>query len=198
MRIAPPGGRVSLLELAARLNAAAEAGAAVRVRYALGSRTTAHQVVPVAATATVLRARDLDAGRTRVFLLQHLELVDAPTPAPAPPPPPLDEQASSAHERLAALVRPLTSLGWHVKRSGEALGIHKPGPDGTPLSVAAASIRRNVGTAVTTRLVRRPWSVVAPGLVRRQSFASLEQAIALFLRQAAEYAPAFRRRRRIS
>lgn len=187
---------MSLPELAARLNAAAEAGAAVGVRYALGSRATAHRIVPIAATATVLRARDLDTGRVRVFLLQHLELIDAPPPAPAPSRSPEDEAPRSEHERLAALVRTLTNFGWHVQLSDEGLSVHRVGIDGSPLGAAAASIRRNTGTAATAGAVRRPWTVVAPGLARAQSFRSLDPAISLFLRQAAQHAPVFRRRRR--
>ena len=183
-------------ELAARLKAAAEAGATVDIRYALGSRATTHRIVPIAATATVLRARDLDTGRVRVFLLQHLELINPSAPAPTPPPPPEEERPRSDHDRLAALVRTLTNFGWHVKLSGEGLAVHRAGIDGSPMSAAAASIRRNTGTAATTGPVRRPWTVVAPGLARAQSFRSLDQAISLFLRQTAQHAPVFRRRRR--
>ena len=184
---------MSFSELAARLNAAAEAGAPVTIRYALGSRATTHRVMPVAATGTVLRAHDLDANRMRVFLLAHVELVAGPAPAPAPPA--QDEPRPSEQERLAALVQTLTNFGWHVKLSSEGLAVHRLGADGTPLGVAAASIRRNAGTAGPTALVRRPWTVVAPGLVRAQAFHSLDQAISLFLRQTAQHAPVFRRRR---
>ena len=180
-------------ELAARLNAAAEARATVGIRYAVASRATAHRIVPVAATATVLRARDLDTGRVRVFLLQHLELIEAPPSAPALPPS-QDDSSLREHERLAAHVRALTNFGWHVTLSSEGLAVHRPGPDGMPLSVEAASIRRNAGTAATIGLVRRPWRIVAPGRSRARSFRSLDEAIYLFLRQAAQHAPVFRGR----
>ena len=182
---------MSFSELAARLNAAAEAGAPVTIRYALGSRATTHRIVPVAATGTVLRARDLDVNRTRVLLLAHVELVDVPVLAPTPPPE--DASPASERERFAALVQTLANFGWHVKLSSEGLAVHRLRPDGTPISVAAASIRRNAGTEAPTGLVRRPWTVVAPGLARAQSFRSFDQAIALFLRQTAQHAPALRR-----
>ena len=72
----PIAARMSFSELAARLNTAAEAGAHVAIRYALGSRAVTHRIKPIAATGTVLRAHDLNGNRMRVFLLAHLELVD--------------------------------------------------------------------------------------------------------------------------
>ena len=182
---------MSFSELAARLNAAAGASTPVTIRYTLGSRATTHRIVPVAATGTVLRAHDLDANRMRIFLLAHVEQVDVLAPAP----PPQDESPPSEQERLAALVQTLTNFGWHVQLSSGRLAVHRLHPDGRPLAVAAASIRRNAGMAAPKGPMRRPWTVVAPGIARAQTFRSLDEAISLFLRQTAQHAPAFRRRR---
>ena len=185
---------MSISELVARLNAAAEASAAVTIRYALGSRATTHRIVPAAAIGTVLRAHDLDANLMRIFLLAHVEQVDVPAPAL----PPQDEPPPSEQERLAALVQTLTNFGWHVQLSSGRLAVHRLHPDGRPLGVAAAAIRRNAGMAAPKGLMRRPWTVVTPGIARAQSFRSLDEAISLFLRQTAQHAPALRRRRPIT
>lgn len=107
----------------------------------------------------------------------------------SPAPRPQDAPSPSEQERLAALVKTLRNLGWHVKLSSRGIAIHVLAPDGTPTSLAAACIRRKVGIAA-------PWTVMAPGLARARSFGSLDHAIFVFLRQAAEHAPAARRRPR--
>ncbi len=187
---------MSLAELASRLNVAAAAGVLVAIRYTLGSRATRHRILPVAATATVLRARDVDADLMRVFLLQHVELVAASAlvDEPAPAPPPREDPPLGDHGRLASLVETLGSLGWHVRQSSDGIAVYALRADGTPMGVATVSISRNVAGAAQTRRLRRPWTVVAPGLPWEGPFGALDQAIAVFLREATLHAPAFRRR----
>ena len=188
---------MTLPELSALLNAAAQAGAEVTIRYSLGSRPTTHRIVPIAATGTVLRARDVNADRMRVFMLAHVELLDSPArpPIEPEPAPPAEARPRGEHERLAALVETLKAFGWHVRWSSDGIAVHALRAGGAPMSAAAASIVRNAGGAAQTRRLRRPWTVMAPGLPRARSLGTLEQAITLFMRQAALHAPALRRRR---
>jgi hypothetical protein len=188
---------VSLAELAARLNVAAEAGVPVTIRYTLGSRATTHRILPVAATATVLRARDVDADRMRVLLLQHVELVAAPARPgePATAAPPRKAAAPEDHERLASLVETLWNLGWHVRQSTDGIAVYALRADGTPMRVATVSISRNKPGPAQTRRLRRPWTVVSPGLPRARPFGAFDLAMRVFLREATLHAPGFRRGR---
>ena len=172
----------------------------VTIRYTLGSRATTHRILPVAATATVLRARDVDADRMRVLLLQHVELIAAPA-LPAPP----DEPATAVppgkaappqdHERLASLVETLSNLGWHVRQSTDGIAVYALRADGTPMRVPTVSISRNKPGPAQTRRLRRPWTVVSPGLPRARPFGAFDVAIAVFLREATLHAHGFRRDR---
>ena len=191
---------MSLAELASRLNVAAEAGVLVAIRYTRSSHPTTHRIVPVAATATVLCARDVEADLMRVFLLQHVEIVaaSAPVAEPAPAPPPREQARPGDHERLASLVEPLCSLGWHVRQSSDGIAVYALRADGTPMGVATASITRNVPGAAERRRSRPRWTVVAPGLPWEGPFGALDQAIAVFLREATLHAPALRHRQPIT
>lgn len=196
--------------LAARLNEAARAGTPVTIVYRDAGRpeTTYRMILPIAASARVLRARDLASNQLRVFLLSQLELVTpdapdtraqggppaAPVEAPQAPPPPA--RPRTAEETLAAIVDELERLGWHVVVLGTRLSIHLLYSSGTPMKTAAGVIAQNSGKkgAAPGSRRRRPWFVAAPGLPKARTFVTVEQAVALFLDQARAHAPIHRRR----
>jgi len=181
---------VSPALLAARLNEAARAGMPMTVVYRDGYRETTHRILPVAATERVLRARDLASNEMRVFLLSHLEILEEleQGPSPAAPTPP------SEADVLAAAAGELRLLGWHVMLSNERLHVHGRHASGQPLTVPTASIARHAETpGRLPRRLRRPWTVVGPGIPRARSFADLDKAMALFMTTARAHAPLRRR-----
>lgn len=199
--------------LAARLNEAAQAGTPVTIVYRDAGRpeTTYRMILPIAASARVLRARDLASNQLRVFLLSQIELVTPDTPsageppggppvapveAPQVPPAPPTPRLRTAEESLAAIVDELERLGWHVVVRGTRLSIHLSYSTGKPMKTAAGVIAQNAAKtdAEPGRRRRRPWFVAAPGLPKARTFVTAEQAVALFLDHARAHAPSHRRR----
>lgn len=182
--------------LAERLNEAAIARAPVTILYRDGSRESVHRVLPIAATTRVLRARDLATDRVRVFLLTHLVIVEEIADAAAPPPgPATPARPPSERELMAAQVDELRRLGWHVVVASERLSVHLRHSDGKPIKAAAAYVARNTGKGISRVAMRRPWTVVAPGIPKARAIARLDKAIELFMTHARMHAPAARPRR---
>jgi hypothetical protein len=187
---------MSSADLAARLNAAAMAGSTVTIVYRDDGRKRTYRVVPIAATNRVLRARDVRSNVVRVFLLGQVAIVEESEDAPASPAPP--PGPPGAPDAFAGVVDELRQLGWHVSHSSARLAVHLRQADGEPLSVATVSIARNAGAQDggrgLSRQLRRPWTVVGPGIAKARSFADLDKAVALFMTSARAHAPSRRKR----
>jgi hypothetical protein len=178
--------------LAAQLNETARLGQAVFLVYRPNGRPQSiHAVRLISASRRVLRARDTITGEPREFLLAHIELLPA-TLADTPPiaPPPRSDAA-----RLAAIEDELRVLGWHVLRSSDRLAVYRVPPQANPMRLAVASLFRTPARR-GARHIRRPWSVLAPGLSRASAFATLNSALELFLDAARAHAPRNRGRER--
>jgi len=132
----------------------------------------------------VLRARDLVTGEPRVFLLAALELLDED--------PRVNQGANAEPQtdaaRLAAPEPELLALGWHVLRSSDRLAVYRVPPQMNPMRLAVVSLFRTPPRG-RVRHLRRPWSVLAPGLSRASAFATLDNAMQFFMTAAREHAP---------
>ena len=186
--------------ITARLNEAAEAGTPVTIVYRDPGRPPAtHRVLPIAATARVLRARDLASNEVKLFLLSQLEItaeVGEQQPAVAVVPAPEASPRRPAREILASTAPELERLGWHVALLDDRLAVHMTYPDGKPMRAVSASIVHNRhANDPGPRGRRRPWSVIGPGLPKARAFSTLEQAVAVFMDQARAHAPVHRARR---
>jgi hypothetical protein len=189
---------VSPAPLTEQLNEAAQASTVVTILYRDAEARwppTIHRILPIGATKTVLRARELASNRVRVFLLAQLQILsDVPVPAPAPVAK-IERPARprrTTREALASLVHELKRLGWHVTMRGDRLSVHETSPNGKPMKVAAAVIATRPADPREAGQRRRPWSVVTPGVVRGYTFASLDDAVELFMAEARRHAPALR------
>jgi hypothetical protein len=178
--------------LAAQLNETARLGHAVFLVYRPDGRPQSmHAVRPISASRRVLRARDTITGEPREFLLAHIELLPetlADTPSLAAPP-------RSDAAKLAAIEDDLRVLGWHVLRSSDRLAVYRVPPQTNPMRLAVASLFRTPARS-GARHVRRPWSVLVPGLSRASAFATLDNALELFMYAARAHAPRNRGRER--
>jgi hypothetical protein len=169
--------------LLATLNEAIQAGTPLRVRYNDGARQTMHTVLPIVASTRLLRARDLVTRRWRIFLLRDLEIVMDDGGMPEMASVPAASPQTSIIEALPAVIDELRRLGWHVAATRDRLAVHLTHPDGKPIKIASALIVLRPGA------VRRPWSVVAPGLRLARAFPTLAEATALFMTQMRLNAP---------
>ena len=91
---------------------------------------------------------------------------------------------TSITEALPAVIDELRRRGWYVAVTRDRLAVHLTHPDGKPIKIASALIVLRPGA------VRRPWSVVAPGLRKARAFPTLDAATALFMTQMGLHAPA--------
>jgi hypothetical protein len=172
--------------LAALLNEAAQMGRAVAFVYRPDGRpVTTHAVRPVSATRRVLTARDLVTGEPRLFLLTHVKLLEGDVRVSDPP---ANAAPRTDAERLAEIEQELVALGWHVLRSSDRLAVYRVPPRTNPMRLAVVSLFRTPDRS-GVRHIRRPWSVLAPGLSRASAFATLDNALEFFKTAAREHAP---------
>jgi hypothetical protein len=170
--------------LAALLNEAAHMGRAVAFVYRPDGRPeSTHAVRPVSATRRVLTARDLVTGEPRLFLLAYVELLEGDARVGDP-----NAGPQTDAERLAEIEHELMALGWHVLRSSDRLAAYRVPPGTNPMRLAVVSLFRTPDRS-GVRHIRRPWSVLAPGLSRASAFATLDNALELFMSAAREHAP---------
>jgi hypothetical protein len=179
---------MSLALLAARLNEAAQAGTLITIVYRDGDRETTHRILPIGASNRVLRAQDFASNRVRLFLLPQLTiLADLPNACAAPAD--LPTAFASDEQALAAMVDELQRLGWDVRTANDRLELHRP-----RMRAPIVGIWRNAPDSHSGATLRRPWTVVAPGLKRAHSFTAFDKALALFMKTARTHAPLLRTR----
>jgi hypothetical protein len=186
---------VSPARLAEELNEAARAQTVLTVMYrdALARwPPVIHKILPLAASKSVLRARDLASNRIRVFLLAQLEILSEAQPGAAE----LRGPSRTTPEHVfASLVQELKGLGWHVSVSGERLSLHLTHGDGRPSRVASAAITPRTLALADPTAMSRLWSVVTPGITRARTVFSFDEAVELFMAEARRHAPAPRQDR---
>jgi hypothetical protein len=190
----PRGGVIDRLQQL--LAAAIGTGEVIRIVYHGGSRPgSVRDVRPLSVTPEALRAQDIASGLDRTFLLEKIEITDAPVTAPGRGP-------QTIEEAIGPKIPELQALGWHLEQTPAMITVHKSFKIGRkPRKKVHVSIWFEEYTGIIvvgedgddadgdpiareeTWKSRAPYHVSSDSL-RTRSFANLWKAAALFIDEA--------------
>lgn len=179
-------------------------GEVVRIIYHGGSQPGTVRAISIISIAEAdVRARDLAVGATKTFKLAKIELAEASTGTPEYDPlhPTSAELIGSIRAVLAAEVEQLQSLGWHVEVTDDEISLHRFFKNGKPRKSPDIRLSYNEYTfdafvdidgvfKEERRKSQRPYRLDTQNHAIAKSFIKLSSAVASFLAEAKEHAPA--------
>ncbi len=182
---------------------ACDNGEVVRIIYNGGSQPgTVRSISIIAVSELEVRARDLAAGAVKTFKLEKTELAEASTSTPEynPANPPSIELSGSIRDVLAAEVKDLQSLGWHVEVAEQTISLHRFFKNGKPRRTPDIVLSYNEYTVDVfvdldgalkegARKSSRPYRLDSRNFATAKTFVKMSSAVACFLAEAKTLAP---------
>lgn len=190
-------------ELIEKLTEAIETGEVLSIIYHGGSQPGAvRQLSPIKVTHREVRAREIETGIVKTFLVAKIELAGGQTTARRYVPEEGNNinEPASIQEAFQNEVEELESLGWHVQLEEDSISLHRYFKNGKPLKGSDVSLYFDEYTSdfvvdldgelqeENVRKKQKPWMVRAKGINTR-SYSSLYKAANLFIEQANRLAP---------
>lgn len=171
-------------DIIAILTEARETGEILKVKYFGGSQPgSIRQLSPIKISQTEIRAREIETGAVKTFLLDKMELVDSLTIQTNYVPNKKEVEPLTIREGLSSKIETLTTLGWHVNLDENSISLHKYFKNG--------KVRKGADVGITkyTENPSRPFYVYSTNFVSARTFGKILSAISLFNEEAKLNAP---------